>query len=63
MLVLKCLCRVHKVLCYTSYHDIVPKAVVNLVPTTLLVAPHIIVAHGLIYTLSNCMRHERAKQL
>ncbi len=25
----------------------------------LLVAPHISVAHGLIYTLSNCMRHER----
>ncbi len=25
---------------------------------TLLVAPYIIVAHGLSYTLSNCMRHE-----
>ncbi len=29
---------------------------------TLLVAPHISVAHGLVYTSSNCMRHERAKR-
>ncbi len=29
---------------------------------TLNVAPHISVAHGLIYTLSNCMHHERAKR-
>ncbi len=26
------------------------------------VAPHISVAHGLIYTLSNCMHHERAQR-
>ncbi len=28
----------------------------------ILVVPHISVAHGLSYTLSNCMRHERAKR-
>ncbi len=29
---------------------------------TLLVAPHVSVAHDLIYTLSNYMRHEGAKR-
>ncbi len=31
--------------------------------TALLVAPHLSVAHGLSYTLSNCMRHKRAKRV